>query len=107
MIKETKKEVVKVERNFYCDICNKKIKLDYLKDSISCLICKRHLCQKHKIYDNEDYSDYPGVYCVDCHKIIKKYDEELSIVEKEYDDKREQIIVKRDKECLDNIKNLK
>lgn len=104
MIKETKKEIIKVEEEFYCDVCHKKFDPYYQYQSISCYICKRHLCGEHRITDEHDHSDYPNVYCPDCNKIIKKYDKELSAIEEESDRKMEQIIIKRDKECLENVK---
>lgn len=48
-------------------------------------MCGKHICEKHTIYDNRDFGDYPDRYCKSCWNIGKIYREKMDNIEMKAD----------------------
>lgn len=93
-------ELTTIQTIFKCDFCG-------MESSVmkQCHICGRDACYRCSNADEDDYSDYPDVYCKDCHKLkFVDYKEERQRIKDECEDRLNNIDKKIKKIILNNKK---
>ena len=98
MIKKEEKMKKVIVTTYYCDIdgCESHGKN-------TCCMCKRDICDKHRIHDDRWGGDYPDIYCTECWEIGKKYRDASKQIETDADDKMEEQDNLWKEEALKNI----
>lgn len=76
MIKEQKITEVKTIYQKFCDECGTEIQY-----RISCLYCKKDLCNKCVGHIHDDGGDYPDYYCKSCWNIGQPYRNKINELE--------------------------
>ena len=72
-------------KEWTCDICGKKVGAACRQ----CRICGRDVCGLH-IYEAENGSDYPDVYCTECWEIGETRRKRMDDLEEEIEDELDQ-----------------
>ena len=84
--------------SYFCDFC-KGSKL--VNSNHSCLMCKKHTCGEHTVFDEGDGGDYPSRYCISCWEVGAPFREQCEIIEREAEEKCDELM----KQWYLNIKN--
>jgi hypothetical protein len=82
-VKTVTKQIEQPE--YHCDFCDKII------DNRRCIICERNICDKHIVFDNRDYGDYPDRYCKICWYIGEPYRAKMKEIEIEAEKQTEEL----------------
>ena len=79
---------VEVE-TYTCDFCDVELSSKTPRPQ-SCIVCGRHSCLEHGLFDPNDSGDYPARYCCTCWKAGQPFRATIANVRQESDDQIEE-----------------